>query len=869
MCFLGLASLAAMVALDASLGIPGLLAGTLVLPPFIPAIRGNVFATFLVGAMTIAAGLAGPLWNPGLGATEYWISVACLVLGGGFALAAARARHRALISSQRFALLDAVGAIADGSLPLSETLERVVGIVVPAAADICMVDAIHEGRVVRAAVRVDGRADAAEVEARIREREPSVPARFITAERAWMEIPHFRSRMDAEDVRRIAHDADDLRFLESLQLRSWIVASLSARGRSLGTLTLVTGWSKRRYTPDDVRFAQVLANRIGMALDNAGLFSDLESVERRLDTVMSMLDEAVVVHDSHGQLVFLNDTAVRWLGFATQDEGLAANQAECIDRLQVWLDDRVRVDVGGIADRLPDAPLPWRGLVRIAGGSLEGERWMVVNSASIDGPNGRTLYAVTTAEDVTDLKRSEFAQQLLGQTGELLASSIHYRETLHAVAHLVVPEFADWCTVNIPDPNGLVERVAIAHPNPGRISFIQELREQHPVHLGDGTALSEVLRTGTPRLVADMSAEALDADPTGEDALRLIRGVDMASAIAAPMTAGAKVVGVLVFVNERGSRRFDEDDLEIALEIARRAGLATENARLAGEHAEVARVLQRGLLPPKLPELHGFELATLYRPAGEVNQVGGDFYDAFAIGEGSMVAIGDVMGKGAAAASLTALARHTIRTAGRLTGDPSLAARLVDESLKGGPDLLLCSAVILVLPDTDRDPAIVSVLVAGHPPPLRVRAGKVHAVEATGPLLGTPDEPDWKLATVELARGDQLILYTDGVTEARGRRDRFGEQRLRRSLAQSTNPREAVASVESTLDRFIAGEPEDDAAVVAIMRTVAPLPEGAPSGQASDNLTFREVARDPVSAPRKGGIALTRAGDPPPAHGQP
>ncbi len=104
--------------------------------------------------------------------------------------------------------------------------------------------------------------------------------------------------MDAEDVRRIAHDPDDLGFLQSLGLRSWIVATMSARGRSLGTLTMITAWSRRRYSADDVGFAQSLAHRIGLALDNAGLFSDLESVERRLDAVMSMLDEAVVVHDA-------------------------------------------------------------------------------------------------------------------------------------------------------------------------------------------------------------------------------------------------------------------------------------------------------------------------------------------------------------------------------------------------------------------------------------------------------------------------------------------------------------------------------------------------------------------------------------------
>src|SRR5213078_4929406 len=97
-------------------------------------------------------------------------------------------------------------------------------------------------------------------------------------------------------------------------------------------------------------------------------------------------------------------------------------------------------------------------------------------------------------------------------------------------------------------------------------------------------------------------------------------------------------------------------------------------ARLAGERAEVARVLQRGLLPPELPDLRDFEVATMYRPAGEVNEVGGDFYEAFEIEGGWMLAFGDVMGRGAAEATVTALARYTIRTAGKLTGDPSAAA---------------------------------------------------------------------------------------------------------------------------------------------------------------------------------------------------
>ena len=102
-----------------------------------------------------------------------------------------------------------------------------------------------------------------------------------------------------------------------LGLRSSIVVPLRARDRNLGALTLIAAWSGRATAPSDVRFAQILASRIGLALDNAGLFSDLESIERRMDTVMSILDEAIVIHGADGELVFANPAAARMLGFAT------------------------------------------------------------------------------------------------------------------------------------------------------------------------------------------------------------------------------------------------------------------------------------------------------------------------------------------------------------------------------------------------------------------------------------------------------------------------------------------------------------------------------------------------------------------------
>jgi PAS domain S-box-containing protein len=816
----GLSALAVLVGLDVWLD-PGVIAGAFVLAAFVPAVFGRILSTILVCVLAVTAGLVSPAWNADFGHTAYWVRIAELTVAAGFAIAAAGARARVQLSSRRLEVLDSVGAIADGSLPLAETLDRVVDTIVPIAADFCMIDSIHEGRVARMAVRASGRDDAAEIEDRLRRQQPWIPSRFVSGERGWMHIAHFRRRLDAEDLRRMAQDADDLAFLQSVQPCSSIVAAMTSRGRSLGTVTLVTAWSKRRYTDDDVHFAQVLANRIALALDNAGLFSDLESVERRLDAVMSMINEAVAVHDASGRLVYVNDASARWLGFSSPEEALEAEPWELLGRFEAWREDGTSLKEDLTNERPQRGPLPSGELIRITLRATGEERWAVVSSEPIRGPDGRFLYAVTTINDVTELKRSESHQQLLGRTGELLASSIDYREMLEAVARLAVPRFADWCTVNIPDESGLLERVAINHSDPERIGHVQRIRERNPIHVDDPGPLPEAIRGGRPLLLGT-SPSSPEEQGAGGEPPPLIRGVEVRSAIVAPMTAGSKVVGALVFANEVGSRRFNEGDLAIAIELARRSGLAVENARLAGEQAEVARVLQRGLRPTRLPDMQGFEVATMYRPAGEVNEVGGDFYEAFEIDGGWMLAMGDVMGRGAQAASLTALARYTIGTAGKLTGNPHLAAQMLDQSLKEDTDMSLCTVVILVLPSGEEDPVQASLLVAGHPLPLLVRAGGLETVGEPGPLLGAPTEARWKTVTVPLSDGDQLVLYTDGVTEARGAKDRFGEARLRAGLVEVADPWQAVARIEAALDSFLVDPPDDDAAMLVIRRSNRP-----------------------------------------------
>ena len=155
----------------------------------------------------------------------------------------------------------------------------------------------------------------------------------------------------------------------------------------------------------------------------------------------------------------------------------------------------------------------------------------------------------------------------------------------------------------------------------------------------------------------------------------------MRAVLLVPMLAGGRAIGVISLVSAESRRTFASADVQLAEELGRRAGTAVENARLYRERSHIAATLQRGLLPDELPTIPGLRLASLYRPAGAENLVGGDFYDAFETSTGWMLLVGDVTGRGADAAARTGQARHTLRTAGLLLGDPGDALEQLNLAL--------------------------------------------------------------------------------------------------------------------------------------------------------------------------------------------
>ena len=562
-----------------------------------------------------------------------------------------------------------------------------------------------------------------------------------------------------------------------------------------------------------------------------------------LGAILGSLAEAVTVQTLEGELVYANDAAARLLGCASPEELLATPIEEILGRFETTNDDGTPLRLEQLPGRRIMAgeenppPLVTRAINRSTGE----ERWRVTKSTAIRDETGTVRWACNIIQDITDVKRAELGRDLLAQAGQALASSLDYEHTLGQVARLAVPQLADWCGVSMPDDRGtMIRSVAVAHVDPEKVRFARDYTARYPVRADAPTGTALVIRTGRPELVVDIPDELLQQAITDPEQLELIRTIGMRSVMIVPMVAGGRTIGALSFVNAESRRSFTRADLEVAEELGRRAGTAVENARLYTERSRIARTLQLGLLPPELPDIPGYVTATRYRPAGEENWVGGDFYDALRVRDGWLVLVGDVAGRGADAAALTALARYTLRSTARLLADPLAAVSRLNEELLERPEMSLCSVCCVLLREDEA-----TILCGGHPLPFLVRDGQATQVGRTGPMPGAFDGVAWEPVTVPLQAGDVLVLYTDGVIDTVGEHERFGEGRLQEVLTRARDAEDAVTRVVDALDAFHVGTQSDDTALLAVgrvpLRTFV-LPGDLNAPKAARNLIAAELA---------------------------
>jgi serine phosphatase RsbU (regulator of sigma subunit)/ketosteroid isomerase-like protein len=443
--------------------------------------------------------------------------------------------------------------------------------------------------------------------------------------------------------------------------------------------------------------------------------------------------------------------------------------------------------------------------------------------------------------------------EILGEVARASEAAGSLEETLEAICDVLVPEIADFCAIDVIEgdrPRRVAARVA-----PGADAEVERgLREREPsvpermVEGDDGDSLN-------PRFIERMSEADLRAlaHDDGPD-LEFLRGMGVRSAITLALQARGQVKGALTLGVAWSGRRYRSSDAHFAWILAGRVALALDNGglfadleRAERERAEIAETLQHGLLPPPLPHLPGWSLAAMYRPAGAENEVGGDFYDAFRVPGGWMLVIGDVTGRGAEAASITALARYTLRTAAVLTNDPEVALATLNRALLARGGTALCSVAALALSEDPEQP--VRLAVAGHPPPLLIDGEAVTEIAGSDPVLGAFADVEWGIEQTFFEPGQQIVLVTDGIIEAAGGRGRFGEERLREELSGATNPALAVQRLEGALHAFTAGALDDDMAILAITRSgggrmaAADQPPRASAGQAVDDVYEALVGR--------------------------
>lgn len=715
-------------------------------------------------------------------------------------------------------LAEAAGGIAD-SLDLAETLEAVGRITVPAFADWCFVELLRsDGAIERVLIqhRDPGKQGFVEEYDQRYPLDPDAPMGSAAVIRTGK--PELIPELTDEMLATVTADAEQHRLLLSAGFRSSVIVPLRVRGTVIGDLALVHAESGRTYGPDDLPVVQQLADRCALAIDNARLHNEAQRTRDELRTMLGGVADAVTAQDPTGRVVYANAAALADLGYESVEAIAAAPIHELTGKFEFTDEEGRPLPV----ERLPGrqalmgvvAPEPVVVRHRVA---PDGElRWARVQATPVFDESGRPRLAINVIEDITELKRAELGYRFLAEASRVLSGSLDYEGTLRAVADLAVPEVADWCGVDVVE-NDEVKRVAVAHVDPSRVELAWDFYRRYPPQ--PDNVIDQVIATGRSQVIPEITDEMIVAAAVDEDHLRVIRELGMRSVMIVPMTLRDRALGAITFVSAEAGRLFDAQDVALAEDLALRAAAAIDNARLYETSHAIAQTLQASLLPPHLPELPGAELAAVYRPAASGLDVGGDFYDVFNLTEDQWyLVVGDVCGKGAEAAAITALARYTIRAATVRRRSPSAILRwLNDAMLSQDTDGRFCTIACAHL-DLSRSPARLSVCCGGHPAPIVLRAdGTVEEVGAAGTLLGMVEDPELQDRTIELDPCDVMVTYTDGLTDAAAPARTWSPEDVASALA-ALHGENAVTIAQRLVDAAIGDvtSPRDDVALLAL-----------------------------------------------------
>lgn len=515
----------------------------------------------------------------------------------------------------------------------------------------------------------------------------------------------------------------------------------------------------------------------------------------------------VVVMDPAGRVVELNEAASALLPGARTEQPLLSPE---------WL---------AAAHHAPDV-MPVTGTVGSRSFSAHpsvlpggGTAWWLVEE---------TAYRSVTEELEAERERARF----LTEASTALLASLNLDRCMEITARLAAEYLADAALVVSPTRARNLSAVLCDHE--GRIT-----RTSVPAQAETVPGLAEALR-GFPPVPSRW------IDPASASDWLIPEGFgEVGSLVITPLPGHGVAAGALVLLRREQQGRFSDSEEAFAGLFAARAGAAMSAAWLYAEQNTITDILVRDLLPPSLRTVEGVEFAGGYRASVETDRIGGDFYDVHPPSEDcpeTLAVLGDVAGKGLEAAVITGKIRNTVQALLPMADDHARLLRLLNNALLGSGSIRFAT---LVLASTRREggDVVLRVTSAGHPPPLIVRRdGTVEEADTAGTLIGALPAISSRTAEVRLAPGETCLLYTDGVTEAKGGPlgdAMFGERRLKRAFAECAGmPAEAVVErIQMLADAWIGDRRHDDIAVLAIT-----APHGSHPGAVDGARPGRESA---------------------------
>jgi PAS domain S-box-containing protein len=695
-------------------------------------------------------------------------------------------------------LLAEAGRVLASSLHLEETVRSITRLAVPELADWAVVDVFSaDGTLEQLSSGHD---------------DPAKDELLLTLRTRWREQPGSETPAGALSVLASGQPAvfepldedtlppmtaEERALWAELGPVSWLIVPMRAGDESVGVMTFLSTDAGRVYGDRDMPVAIELAERCAQAVRNAQLYEEAESSRALLDTILATAPVGLCLLDAGLRFLLINDRMALMNGKPVEDhigrrmpDVLTGESAEAVSIIQRVLDTGLPVTDAEIVGR---------------------DRAFLASYAPVH-VDSRTIGVICAVVETTERHHAQEAVgRLLDRTARLqsvseqLAGALTEAEVAEVIVRAGMAATGASCGVlglSEDDRTLRIEhRFGMAGGAPGLLPI-------------DAPApMPTAAREGRPVLLGtrdEWLATFPQVPPRG----------DFEGFAAVPLLYESRANGVMG-LGFPDPRAFDAADVEMLVAISRQGAQALERARLYEERAYVARTLQAGLLPHQLPLIDGLDVSVHYRPLGDGGEVGGDFYDVFATEDGRwLVAVGDICGKGTAAAVLTGVVRSTVRALALRDPDPSDILGGVNTALlrEASPQALATAACGLI--ERDGDAFAVTVAAGGHPPPLVRRAdGAVEAVHAGGPLLGFLPAPTLPPAKLRLEAGDLLLLYTDGIIDARpDGAEPFGEERLADALATAADGDaiSVIAAVDAAVRAYAPGPPRDDKALLAV-----------------------------------------------------